>query len=86
MLLKIFLGLILAIIVLFIFAYLRQRYVRSKQYADFLKIFGDWKSSLPTLKFGSSYGWATFKVTFKSKDDLDFASRNKLTDDFKNPY
>jgi hypothetical protein len=26
----------------------------------------------------------TFKVTFKSKDDLDFASKNKLTDDFKN--
>ncbi|HRH49522.1 MAG TPA: hypothetical protein PLP23_12275 [Panacibacter sp.] len=50
----------------------------------FLKIFGGWKNSLPTLEFGSSYGWGTFKVTFQNKNDLDFATKNKLTEDFKN--
>lgn len=75
---------ILTIVGLFSYGYVRQKYIQSKQRADFLRIFGDWKNSLPTLEFGSSYGWGTFKVTFQNKNDLDFATKNKLTDDFKN--
>jgi len=82
--LKILAGIILTIVALFTYGYFRQKYIQSRQKADFKKIFGDWKSSLPTLDFGSSYGWATFKVTFQNKSDLDFATKNKLTDDFKN--
>ncbi|MEO8765263.1 MAG: hypothetical protein ABI416_13285 [Ginsengibacter sp.] len=36
------------------------------------------------LKVSSRYDWPAFKVTFESKGDLDFARRNKLTDDFTN--
>ena len=82
--LKIIAGFILTIVALFVYGYFRQKYIQSRQRADFKEIFGDWKSSLPTLDFGSSYGWATFKVTFQNKRDLDFATKNKLTDDFKN--
>ena len=82
--LKIIAGIVLIFCVLFAYGYLRQKYIQAKQKSDFLKIFGDWKSSLPTLEFGSSYGWGTFKVTFQNKNDLDFATKNKLTEDFKN--
>ena len=82
--LKIIAGIILTLVGLFVYGYLRQKYIQSKQKADFLKIFGGWKNSLPTLEFGSIYGWGTFKVTFQNKNDFDFATKNKLTEDFKN--
>ena len=82
--LEILVGIILTIVGLLIYGYFRLKYIQSKQKADFSKIFGDWKSSLPTLDFGSSYGWRTFKVTFQNKNDLDFATKNMLTEDFKN--
>ena len=82
--LKIITGIVMTLFGLFFYGYLKQKYIQSKQKADFLKIFGDWKSSSPTLKFGSSYSWGTFKVTFQTKNDLDFATKNKLTEDFKN--
>jgi len=47
----------LGIIGLFLYGYLRNQYIQSKQKADFLRIFGDWKTSMPTLEFGSSYAW-----------------------------
>ncbi|WP_419803423.1 hypothetical protein [Mucilaginibacter sp.] len=81
--LKIIVGFFLAIAGLFIYGYLKQKYIQSRQNEDFLKIFGDY-NSLPTLEFGSSYSWSTFKVIFQNKTDLDFATKNKLTDDFKN--
>ncbi len=82
--LKIIVGIIVTLVGLFVYGYLRQKYIESKQKADFLKIFGGWKNSLPILELGSSYSWKTFKVTFQNKNDLDFATKNKLTDDFKN--
>ena len=84
MVLKIIAGIILSIVALFTYWHFKQKYIESRQRADFMRIFGDWKSSLPTLEFGASYGWGTFTVTFVSKQDLEFAIRNKLTEDFKN--
>jgi len=80
-----FILLLIVQLIYFIFyGYFRDKYIQKKQKKDFLKVFGDWKSSMPTLDFGSSYGWATFVITFQNKNDYDFAKNNKLTDDFKN--
>jgi hypothetical protein len=77
-------GLFILLIYNIFYGYFRQKYIEKKQQKEFLKVFGDWKNSMPTLDFGSSYGWATFKITFQNKNDLDFATKNKLTEDFKN--
>lgn len=82
--LKIIVGIVLTLVGLFLYGYLRQKYIKSRQKADFFKIFGDWGTSLPTFEFGASYSWTTFRVTFQNKNDLIFATKNKLTDDFKN--
>ncbi|NNV57528.1 hypothetical protein [Limnovirga soli] len=84
MLLNIISGIVLSIVALFTYMHFKQKYIKARQREDFNRIFGDWKSSLPTLEFGSSYGWGTFTVTFLKKQDLDFAMRNKLTEEFKN--
>ena len=65
MLLKIIAVLLLLILTLFTCSYLRHKYIEARQKKDFLKIFGEWKSSLPTLAFGSHYGWTTFEVIFE---------------------
>jgi hypothetical protein len=81
--LKIIAGLILTVVTLFTYWHFKQKYNEKRQRADFNRIFGDWESSLPSLEFGAEYGRATFKVTFQNKNDLNFAKRNRLTEEFK---
>jgi hypothetical protein len=76
--------LLLSVFLLFSYWNLKQKINEKQQQIDFDRIFGDWKESKPTLEFGAEYGRASFYVSFKSKSDLDFAIRNKLTEDFKN--
>ena len=79
------LGIILlCVFLLFSYWNIKQRINEKQQQADFDRIFGDWKESKPTLKFGAEYGRAAFYVSFKSKNDLEFAIRNRLTEDFIN--
>ena len=81
--LNILLGIFLLLIAVILFVYFKLKYTRKKQKADFLKIFAPLKNSMPTLEFGSSYGWDTFMVTFQNKEDLSFARKNQLTASFK---
>jgi len=81
--LKILSVIVLIVVALFTYTYFKRKYIQARQKAVFKKIFSNRESQLPTLHFGSSYGWPTFEVTFQNKNDLDFAIKNKLTDDFK---
>ncbi len=76
-------GLIVLILAFFCYSHFRGKYLQSKHKADFIKIFGDWKRSKPMLEIGAAYGWPFFIITFINKEDLEFASKSKLTDDFK---
>jgi hypothetical protein len=51
---------------------------------DFEKIFKKSQVKLPTLKIGTSYSWATFDITFSTKEDLEFAETTGLIRQFKN--
>ena len=51
---------------------------------DFEKVFKNSQIRLPKLKIGSSYSWPTFRITFSTKEDFEFAKTNGLIDLFKN--
>lgn len=83
MILKIIIWIALPVLGIFLFGYFRLKYIQWRQRADFFEIFGGCISTTPTLEFSSSYWYPRFIVTFQNKSDLDFATRNKLTEDFK---
>jgi hypothetical protein len=57
--------------------------MKSKQYKDFLEVFQNEHIKLPTLKFGTSYSWATFEIVFSSKEDYEISKQKGLQDLFK---
>ena len=74
----------LLILVIISILYFRRNRTESRQYREFLNVFQNTDITIPTLKFGSSYSWPTFDITFATKEDYQFAERNGLFDDFKN--
>jgi hypothetical protein len=56
---------------------------QSRLTKDFEEIFTSSHIKLPILKFGSSYGWPEFTVTFWTRGDCEFALNNGLLDTFK---
>jgi len=54
-----------------------------QQAKDFEDTFKNAKIKSPTLEIGTSYSWATFSITFWTKEDLEFAESNGLVEQFK---
>lgn len=50
----------------------------------FHEVFKDSHMKSPALKLGTSYSWPIFGVTFSTKEDLEFAEKSGLIQEFKN--
>ena len=81
MILILYLALIIAVLIAF--RWLTGDRTKSKQTKDFEGIFRSPHINLPTLKFGSSYAWPTFTITFRTKEDCEFALTSGLLEGFK---
>ena len=79
---KIIIYILLALAAFVAVQIIRRKRIESKQYKEFLLIFKNQNISLPTLKFGSSYSWPTFTVTFANQVDYEFAEKHKMFDLF----
>ena len=66
------------------FQWLKNKRIQSRQLKDFEEVFRIAQIELPTLKFGTSYSWPTFEITFSKKEDLNFAEQNGHLELFKN--
>ena len=75
-------GLALALLLLWI-GILVRRHRRLKRASDaaFARVYANW-SPLPELKTSYSYRYPAFRVTFKSKLDLDAAAEARLNTEF----
>ncbi len=78
------LAVIIQVVILVSYFRLKIKKERKKQLILFVRIFEGAGFSTPTLKFGSSYGWPTFTVTFASKVDFETARNQNLINRFKN--
>jgi hypothetical protein len=56
---------------------------QASQRNDFIHIFTNDKFTLPTLSFGSSYGWDSFLVSFNTKEDFENARQLELFPKFQ---
>lgn len=65
------------------FQWWKNKRTRSRQAQDFEDTFNNAQIKSPTLEIGTSYSWATFFITFSTKEDLEFAESNGLVEQFK---
>jgi hypothetical protein len=77
------LAIVLFLVVLVKYSQRKIKNERKKQMERFQVLFQNNSfPTTPTLEFGSSYGWPTFKVIFSCKADFDLAKERKLLDLF----
>jgi hypothetical protein len=75
-------GLALALLLVWIGILVRRhRRLKRASYAAFARVYENW-SPLPELKTSYSYGYPAFRVTFKSKLDLNAAADAGLNTEF----
>jgi hypothetical protein len=82
----IFFGIIfLVVLILSIFIYggISNRIKRNKQMKVFNNIFANKHFAMPTIEFGFSYWWPTFKLTFETSTDFQTAKRLGLLKRFE---
>lgn len=65
------------------FQWWKNKRIKLRQAKDFEDTFKNAKIKSPTLEIGTSYSWATFSITFWTKEDLEFAESNGLVEQFK---
>ena len=63
--------------------FIKNKFIQLRQYREFSLIFKNHSITMPTLKFGYSYSWPTFLVTFVSYTDYEYAENSKLFIAFK---
>jgi hypothetical protein len=64
------------------FQIFRKKRLESRQYKEFLSVFENQNITLPVLKFGWTYSWPTFTVMFANQVDFEYATQNKMCEQF----
>jgi hypothetical protein len=77
-----FLFVILSVVGLFGFQFLKKKRVDRRQHKEFHEVFDQQPIKPPTLKIETVYWWPTFTVTFFDKSDYEYAKNNGLFETF----
>jgi hypothetical protein len=79
----ILLGLVVLVLLIFIYGQIKNRITRQKQLRIFSDTFDNKSFPLPTIVFGYQYWWPTFKVTFDSFTTYQIALQQGLLTKFE---
>lgn len=79
----VFLGLVGLLLLVFIYGGTKNRITRNKQMRLFSNIFGDKNFPVPTIVFGHSYWWPTYRITFDSLISYQNAKQQGLLSNFE---
>ena len=73
---------LIVIFAIIIFARIRKLKLDEKTYQDAFDLIFNNQTIKPTYKYGSSYGWPTFTVTYPSESELIKAEEEGITKSF----
>jgi hypothetical protein len=75
---------IILLTIVFGLPYVKNKFIQLRQRRKFILLFKNHPITMPALKFGYSYSWPTFVVTFTNYTDYEYAKKNQLFTTFKN--